>query len=237
MHLFYTPDITPGSYQLPEEESKHAIRVLRLKQGDELFLVDGRGGFFKANIIDDSAKHCTVQVIAEEKQFQHPQNRISIAIAPTKNMDRMEWFFEKAVEIGIRELFLLQTSNSERTVVKTERLAKIGIAAMKQSLNAYLPVVHEMQSLKQFLLSAKTFSGQKFIAHCAQEEKQHLKNVYQPNSDALVLIGPEGDFSSAEIALARGEGFQPVSLGSSRLRTETAALYACTCLNMLNENY
>ncbi|MCW3101707.1 MAG: rRNA methyltransferase [Bacteroidetes bacterium] len=236
MHLFYTPDISGTAYTLNEEESRHAVRVLRLEAGDIIRLIDGKGGFYTAEIMDAHQKHCSVRVTASQKEFDKRLHRLHIAIAPTKSNDRTEWFVEKATEIGIDEISLLDCDNSERTVVKTERLQKVAIAAIKQSLKAYLPQIHEMSGFKKFISSTKELQMQKFIAHChSREQLPHLKSRFT-KGDALVLIGPEGDFSAEEVRLAVENGFIEISLGSSRLRTETAALYACTTINLLNND-
>ncbi|HEX8515692.1 MAG TPA: 16S rRNA (uracil(1498)-N(3))-methyltransferase [Bacteroidia bacterium] len=236
MHLFYTPDISGGSYTLPEEESKHAIRVLRLKTGDAIQLIDGKGGFYTAEITDDHQKHCTVKITDTKKEFEKRRQHLHIAIAPTKNNDRTEWFVEKATEIGIDEISLIDCKNSERSVVKTERLQKVAVSAMKQSLKAYLPKINEITDFKKFISSVKDFSGDKFIAHCQSgfTAGSHLRSLYTPGNNVLVLIGPEGDFTADEVKLASENGFKEISLGTSRLRTETAALYACTTINILN---
>jgi 16S rRNA (uracil1498-N3)-methyltransferase len=236
MHLFYTPDITGVTYTLNEEESRHAVRVLRLEAGDVIRLIDGAGGFYTAEIIDAHQKHSSVKITSVQKEFEKRAQRIHIAIAPTKSNDRTEWFVEKATEIGIDEISLLDCDNSERTVVKTERLQKVAIAAIKQSLKAYLPLIHDMSSFKKFINSTKELAVQKFIAHChSRESLPHLKSKFT-KGDALILIGPEGDFSAEEVKLAVENGFIEISLGSSRLRTETAALYACTTINLLNHD-
>jgi 16S rRNA (uracil1498-N3)-methyltransferase len=237
MHLFYTPGITGETYTLNEEESKHAIRVLRLKTGDLIQLIDGSGGFYTAEIIDDHQKHCSVRIKEMKKEFEKRDHFLHIAIAPTKNNDRSEWFLEKATEIGIDEISLLECTNSERSVVKTERLQKVAISAIKQSLKAYLPKINEIIALKKFLSASTSFKGQKFIAHCNNSLSQgsHLKTLYTAGKDVLILIGPEGDFTSEEVKLAVENGFKEISLGSSRLRTETAALYACTTINIMNQ--
>jgi 16S rRNA (uracil1498-N3)-methyltransferase len=236
MHLFYTPDISADTYTLNEEESKHAVRVLRLETGDIIHLIDGHGGFYKAEIIDDHQKRCTVKITDTKKEFEKRDHHLHIAIAPTKNNDRTEWFLEKATEIGIDELSLIDCSNSERSVVKTERLQKVAISAIKQSLKAYLPKINEITPFKKFITSLKDFQGQKFIAHCQSPLSQatHLKTLYSSKKDVLILIGPEGDFTSEEVKLALENGFKEIGLGTSRLRTETAALYACTTISILN---
>lgn len=230
MHIFYTPDIQ-RTFELPEEEARHCIKVLRLTEGDEIMLTDGTGNFYKAGINGIGGKRCTVSVT--ETIFQEPlwKGHHHIAMAPTKNMDRNEWFAEKATEIGFDELTFLNCRYSERKVIKTERIEKIMVSAIKQSLKARLPKVNEMVSFDAFIAGVQC--EQKFIAHCYQGEKPRLKDVLQPGKDALVLIGPEGDFSEDEVRKAIEKGFIPVSLGQSRLRTETAALVACFTLKEL----
>lgn len=236
MHLFYTPDITLPTYVLTEEESKHCVRVLRLSIGDNITLIDGKGGWYEAKITLDHPKKCEVRIISEQKEVGKSSYKLHLAIAPTKHMDRLEWFAEKATEIGIGELSLLNCHHSERVVVKTERLEKVLISAMKQSLKAYLPKLNPVMDFKKFMESVVDFNGQKFIAHChpAAVEKLHLKKLYQEQESVLILIGPEGDFSSEEVKMALEKGFREISLGSSRLRTETAALAACLTVHILN---
>jgi 16S rRNA (uracil1498-N3)-methyltransferase len=221
--LFYAPDIE-SLPELPEEEAAHALRVLRLKEGDGLRLTDGRGNFYEAFIRRAHPKHCELEVGRPIPAGRLWPFRLHIAVAPTKNLDRMEWFCEKATEIGIDEITLLDCRFSERRELKTARLEKILVSAMKQSQKARLPQLHGMTSFASFL--NQPFEGQKFIAHCREGEKAELKEALQ-GGNVLVLIGPEGDFSAEEVAEAGSRGFQPVALGKSRLRTETAALYAC----------
>jgi 16S rRNA (uracil1498-N3)-methyltransferase len=236
MHLFYTPDITSDIYTLSEEESRHAVKVLRLKTGDRIQLIDGDGGSYEAEIIDDHQKRCSVKVISKQKEFGKRNWHFHIAVAPTKNLDRMEWFIEKATEIGIEEISMIDCEKSERTVIKTERLNKVAISAIKQSMKAYLPKVNELNDFKKFIDSTSGSKGEKFIAHChSRETLPHIKTLYSKGKDALILIGPEGDFSENEVKLALENGFIEISLGQSRLRTETAALYACAVINVLNE--
>ena len=232
MHVFYTPDIQVKS-ELPEDEAQHCIRVLRLKQGDEIFLTDGKGCFYKAEIGTISGKRCLVTIKETIHQVSPWGCHLHIAMAPTKNMDRTEWFAEKATEIGFDELTFLNCRFSERKVIKTERIEKILISAVKQSLKATLPILNEMIDFNKFM--NKDFKGQKFIAHRYEGEKPLLKDVLHKGEDALVLIGPEGDFSPEEVEKAIAKGFTPVSLGKSRLRTETAALVACHTLNLSNQ--
>lgn len=232
MHVFYTPDIAT-SPELPEEEAGHCLRVLRLSIGDEIMLTDGKGCFYKAVISAASGKRCQVKVTETIPQEKGWNGWLHIAMAPTKNMDRTEWFAEKATEIGFDELTFLNCRYSERKVIKTERIEKILVSAVKQSLKAAKPVLNEMTDFNSFITS--DFGGQKFIAHCYEGEKQLLKEVIHPGEDALVLIGPEGDFSEEEVEKAIANGFRPISLGKSRLRTETAALVACHTMNLLNQ--
>lgn len=232
MHIFYTPDIK-NNLELPEEEAKHCLKVLRLTQGDEIMLTDGTGNFYNAEITTATNKRCLVAI--RETIYQEPlwKGYLHIAMAPTKNMDRIEWFAEKATEIGIDELTFLNCRYSERKVIKTERIEKITISAMKQSLKARLPKINDMTAFDAFI--NHTTAEQKFIAHCYAGEKPLLKDVLKPGKDTVVLIGPEGDFSEEEVQKATDKGFIPISLGKSRLRTETAALVACFTLNELNQ--
>lgn len=232
MHVFYTPDILTHS-ELPTEEAQHCIRVLRLSQGDEIMLTDGKGHFYKAEIAAAGGKRCMVAIKEKIPQESFWEGHLHIAMAPTKNMDRNEWFAEKATEIGFDELTFLNCRFSERKVIKTERIEKILVSAMKQSLKARLPQLNEMMPFDQFI--RQDFPGQKFIAHCYEGGKPLLKDVIRKGEDALVLIGPEGDFSPEEVEKAQAKGFVPISLGKSRLRTETAALAACFTLNQTNQ--
>lgn len=231
MQVFYTPDIAVNA-ELPEEEAGHCVRVLRLSEGDEIRLTDGKGFFYRAVIRRAHPKHCEVELLESWQQPALWPFRLHIAVAPTKNMDRMEWFAEKATEIGIDEITCLNCRFSERREIKTARLEKILVSAMKQSLKATLPRLTGMTDFKTFV--ARPFDGRKFIAHCEEGEKVSLKSSYRPGENALILIGPEGDFSPEEIAWALASGFEPISLGESRLRTETAALAACHTIHVLN---
>lgn len=233
MKLFYTPDISSDSfYTLNEEESKHAIRVLRLKTGDQITLIDGKGHFFQAKVHEDHPKKCVVEILHKDSELTSLP-LIHIAIAPTKNNDRFEWFIEKATEIGIQEITPLVCEHAERKNINLDRLEKKAISAMKQSLKARLPIIHEATSFKDLI--SKNFKGVKYIAHCYQNQQKHLKEIYNPGENTLILIGPEGDFSETEIKMAIENGFQPVTFGKSRLRTETAGIVACHTINLLNE--
>ena len=231
MHLFYTPDIATRQ-DLPEEEAAHCLRVLRLAMGDEVMLTDGKGAFYRAQLSAVSGKRCCVSVMEEIRQEPLWRGQLRLAVAPTKNMDRMEWLTEKATEIGVDEIHFLDCRYSERKVLKTDRIEKIAVSAMKQSLKARKPIVWEMTPFKRFI--SQDFTGQKFIAHCHEGEKPLLQDVLVPGEDALVMIGPEGDFSEEEVREAVAHGFRPISLGKSRLRTETAALVAVHIMNMIN---
>ncbi|MDP2336302.1 MAG: 16S rRNA (uracil(1498)-N(3))-methyltransferase [Bacteroidota bacterium] len=233
MHIFYTPDISGNTYTLDEPESKHCVRVLRLVLGDKITLVNGRGGFFTAEITDPDPKRCAVKVTQSEPNFGLRNFQVHVAIAPTKNMERIEWFLEKATEIGINRVTPLLCRYSERKDIKHDRLEKVMVSAMKQSLKAYLPQLDELTKFSEFI--SQPFNGQKYIAHCEEQHRELLKNAVQPGESYLILIGPEGDFSTEEIELALKAGFLPVSLGDSRLRTETAGVVACHTFNFLNE--
>ncbi|MDR1881181.1 MAG: 16S rRNA (uracil(1498)-N(3))-methyltransferase [Prevotella sp.] len=229
--IFFTPDIL-SSVELPVEEALHCIRVLRKKEGDEILLTDGKGFFYDAEIIQADPKHCIVNIL---KTIEQPKNRnfnLQIAFAPTKNIDRIEWFAEKATEIGIDRFIPVLCQHSERKEIKVRRIEKILVAAMKQSQKALLPQLDEIRPFSEFV--KQEFDGQKFIAHCYPQEKALLKDIYRKGNNALILIGPEGDFSEKEVKDALNNGFVPVSLGESRLRTETAALVACHAIHVLN---
>lgn len=234
MHLFYTPDIRPEhkAFILNEEESKHAIRVLRLPAGQQLQLVDGSGGYYTAMITDAHPKRTVLEILDMRTAYGKRPYYLHIAVAPTKSMDRMEWFVEKATELGVDEITPIICEHSERTVVKPERLRKVAIAAMKQSQRAYLPKINPTVQFAD-LIGGEAF-GKRFIAHCADGEKQRLGHSLQPGEPAIILIGPEGDFSMAEINAALSYGFAPVTFGNARLRTETAALVACMEMHLLH---
>jgi len=233
MQLFYTPDITDSPlYFLSEEESKHCIRVLRLQVNDHVQLIDGRGGFYEAEIVDPHPKKVALKLLTHQASFGKRNHYLHIAVAPTKNIERLEWFLEKATEIGIDEISLIICQRSERKEAKAERLNKIITAAMKQSLKAYHPILNEAVSFQRFI--AQKHTAQKFIAHCEPGEKGDLRKLIKPNGNYLIMIGPEGDFAPKEIEDALQNGSEPITLGDSRLRTETAALEACFEINFLN---
>ncbi len=232
MIIFYCRDIQ-ACPELSEEDSGHAVRVLRHREGDQVTVVDGQGRFYRCAITAAHPKHCQLQILSVEEE-QHWPYRVELAIAPTKNLDRMEWWLEKATEMGLDRFIPLRTRFSERKELKTERMQRIAVSAMKQSLKATLPQIDEMTDLKAFL--AQPFEGQKFIAHCIKDAPRRLlSQEVQPGAAVRVLIGPEGDFSEEEIALALQHGYQPVSLGEQRLRTETAALASVHTVHVINE--
>lgn len=234
MQLFYTPDIQTHhkAFVLSEEESKHAVRVLRLTTGNRINLVDGRGGLYTAVITDAHPKRTVLEIETVNVDHERRPYRLHIAIAPTKNIDRMEWFLEKATEVGIDEITPIICERSERKEIKTERLNKVMVAAMKQSLKAYLPKLNEAVSYSSFL--NREFDGDKAIAHCEAGNKVYINQHMPPTVNCLILIGPEGDFSPSEISKAETKGFRSVTLGDARLRTETAALAACIEVALLN---
>jgi 16S rRNA (uracil1498-N3)-methyltransferase len=207
--------------------------VVKIKFVYNRELIDGKGGFFTAKIIEPNPKKCMVEIVETKKDYKKRNHHLHIAIAPTKNNDRLEWFLEKATEIGIDEITPIVCEHSERKVIKPERLEKILISAMKQSIKAYKPQLNELVRYMDFI--KQPFAGEKFIAHCEDHEKSFLKNRYTVGRDVLILIGPEGDFSPAEIELALQNQFKEISLGNSRLRTETAGVVACHTINLLNE--
>ena len=224
MHLFYTPDLNGNLYTLNEIESKHCVRVLRLNIDDEIQLIDGKGSFFTAKIIDSNSKKCIVEIIDTKTEFGIRNHYLHIAIAPTKNIDRFEWFLEKATEIGIDEITPIICEHSERKTIKPESLEKIIVSAIKQSIKAYKPKLNNLISYVDFI--SQNSDCKKYIAHCEENTKTLLKNDYYKGHNAIVLIGPEGDFSPNEIKLAKQNGFTEISLGESRLRTETAGIIA-----------
>ena len=233
MQLFYNPNLneTATSFVFDKEESKHIIKVLRKKEGDILHVTNGLGYMFTVEITIASDTKCTVKIKETEKQ-EVPKFNLHLAVAPTKMNERYEWFLEKATEIGVQEITPIICEHSERKIIKTDRFQKIIESAMKQSLHYYLPKLNEPIRFKDFIKTKK--SGQLFIAHCEETSKKLLKNELKTSQDTTILIGPEGDFSVKEIQLAVENNFIPVSLGSTRLRTETAAIVACHSVVFIN---
>jgi 16S rRNA (uracil1498-N3)-methyltransferase len=218
-------------YDFDKEESRH-FKVLRLKNGDIVYLTDGKGNMHKAEVIDNNYISTKVQIVQSDKEYNKRPFYLHIAIAPTKSPDRFEWFLEKATEIGVDEITPIICERSEKTRLKTERLEKILESAMKQSLSAYLPRLNPARPYNEIIKESSQY--QKFIAYCNDNERSELKTVCLPGKQTLILIGPEGDFTEKEIAFAKKNNFQQISLGNSRLRTETAGVVACTIINMIN---
>ncbi|MBG8554032.1 16S rRNA (uracil(1498)-N(3))-methyltransferase [Hymenobacter guriensis] len=231
-HTFFAPDLALPTYTLPEDESKHAVRVLRLAPGDAVVLVNGRGGVFQAEVDMADAKRCRLRITREEQVPRRPY-QVHVAVAPTKNLDRMEWLVEKATEIGVDTLTFLRCARSERRELKLERLEKIAISALKQSGQAWLPQLSELTDFGRFLPTVEPATT--FIAHLDEGERTPLARVAAAGSGCRILIGPEGDFTPQEIDAAFARGIRPVTLGNSRLRTETAALAAVHTVHVARE--
>lgn len=233
MQLFYTPDVTPETtqYFFDSDESKHISKVLRKKEGDVLFVTNGQGYLFRTELVLANPKSCEVKILDFEKQTSK-NYYLHLVVAPTKMNERYEWFLEKATEIGVDEITPVICDHSERKVVKEDRFDKIILSAMKQSLSCYKPILNPAIIFHEFLKADIT--GQKFMAHCAEGERFSLKNKVEVRKEVTILIGPEGDFSEGEISAALAKGFAPVTLGDTRLRTETAAIVACHTVALIN---
>lgn len=231
MELLYDCEFN-GNGILSEEESRHCISVMRHKKGDVLHITNGKGYCYTCLIDDPHPKRCKVSLQAQQ-HIAAPSYSLHMAVAPTKNIDRFEWFLEKAVELGIQEITPIWCDHGERNRIRAERLEKILISAMKQSLKFYLPKLHDPLPFKEWI--AQPRAGKGYILHCRESEKQHLFRLLQPLEPVALLIGPEGDFSVAEIEMALQHGFREATLGNKRLRTETAALAACHLANLVNE--
>ena len=234
MIVFYAPDLESTGL-LPESDSAHCCRVLRMKEGDEIMVTDGKGHRFLCKIVEAHHKHTAVEIISREDVPNHWGVKITLAVAPTKLSDRMEWMLEKAVEIGIDRVVLLRCRHSERKAIKTERLEKVMISAMKQSLKGVLPEITEMTDFKDFISECKG-SGGLYMGYCdsAYPRREFVKECKSGES-VTIMIGPEGDFSPEEVASAVEAGFLPVTFGESRLRTETAALYGVAAVHIINQ--
>lgn len=230
MNQFYQPAIANGIHHLNEDESRHAVKVLRMKAGDQLHITDGLGSFYHATISEADPRKCTFSIL-EKKSVLARKFSIAIALAPTKNIDRIEWFVEKAVELGIDQIHFMLCQNSERKTVNMERIEKIAISAMKQSGQAWLPTCTGIKPFQQILTIS---ADQRFICFVDQLNPDQLNSLATVGKEYLVLIGPEGDFRDEELKQAMDHGFKKVSLGHNRLRTETAALAACHTLNLIN---
>lgn len=223
MHIFYQPDISSGF--LFEEESIHAVKVLRLQTGDDIVIVDGVGGYYQAKVTLPHPKKCEFEILTSALNYGKRDYKLHLAIAPTKNIDRLAWFIEKATEIGVDEITPILCRYSERKIIKSERLEKVIVSAAKQSLKAYFPVLNPLCTFDELL--QQHHAKAKYIAHCYSTEKTPLKALLPDQKDILILIGPEGDFSQEEVEKAIKNDFYPISLGESRLRTETAGVVAC----------
>jgi 16S rRNA (uracil1498-N3)-methyltransferase len=237
MQLFYSPDIVAAGFcTLDAEESRHAVRVMRLRAGDGLNVTDGRGSLYECRIVTADDRACVVESVGSLPTTHSPLPTLHLAVAPTKNPSRMEWLVEKAVEMGVGEITLLQCDHSERSFLKTDRLEKLAVSAMKQSLRCWLPAIRPAVKLSDWLAALPDQpSAQRFIAHCEDDQPRvALGEVLEQGRETVVLIGPEGDFSRQEIEQAMGCGFRAVSFGTARLRTETAALYAVAAYNYVN---
>ena len=235
MQLFYAPEITLPQYTLSEEESKHCVRVLRMEPGDELHITDGRGTMHRCKVVDANAKRCVVEVVESQYEYQKMDYELTVAIAPTKIIDRFEWFLEKSTEVGISEIYPIECDHSERRQLKLDREQKVVTSAVKQSLKAYHPVLHPLTDVRDVI--TMPFEGAKFIAHCNSElgEREYLGRLLKKGEKTLILIGPEGDFSPEEITFALQNGFKAISLGRERLRTETAAVVATVVTSTINK--
>ncbi len=235
MQLFYNPEINENDlkFTFSKEESRHIILVLRKKEGDVLHITNGEGLLINGKIVSANVKKCVVDIITSTQE-KFAKNKLHMAVAPTKMNDRFEWFLEKATEIGVHEITPVICERSERKVIKKNRLEKVLQSAMKQSLRTYLPKLNEATSYREFLKKITTES--RFIAHCEEDDKTAFSTQIIGDTDVTILIGPEGDFSRKEIKSAYEHGFLPISLGNSRLRTETAAIVACTLVNLTNNN-
>ena len=233
MQLFYNPTLTEKSseFTLDPEEGRHLLKVLRKKAGDLFYVTNGKGWLFEATLVSANPKNASASIVSSKKTHAK-MHSLHLVVAPTKSIDRFEWFLEKATEIGVNEITPIICEHSERKVLKMDRLQKVVQSAMKQSLRTYLPVLHDPISFKEFM--TQEHAGLLFIAHCEEEEKMELKRRVAPDKKITILIGPEGDFSPSEITQAYEKHFLSVSLGDSRLRTETAAIYACTTVAVLN---
>jgi 16S rRNA (uracil1498-N3)-methyltransferase len=230
VNLFFQPAVSEGINHLTTEESYHAFRVLRMSVGDDIKITDGKGVFYQGQITSIDSKTCVFKINTHEKTPKKNYH-IHIAIAPTKNADRIEWFVEKAIEIGVDEISFILCKNSERKVLNLERIEKIAVSAMKQSQQAWMPLLHPLRPFSEIL---KQPGDQRFIGHVDSSNPIHLKAIAKPNKSYLVLIGPEGDFGNEELNAALQAGFEKVSLGENRLRTETAGLTVCQTLQFVN---
>jgi 16S rRNA (uracil1498-N3)-methyltransferase len=230
---FYSTRIYDDFIILPEDEAHHALKVLRKKIGDKITVVDGKGGVYESTFENVNTLNCKLKIIHKNQNIEFPKHSIHIGISPPKSHDRLEWFIEKSVEIGIQEISFILTDNSERKNVKLNRILKRTISSMKQSLKALMPKINDIEPVKKFMENCS--NSEKFIAHLGEEERNHLIKIAPTQGDYCILIGPEGDFSDSEIKKSQKFGFSQVTLGDNRLRTETAGVAACHILNLVNE--
>lgn len=233
MQLFFASNIKPGPFELPADEARHAVHVLRKKVGDILHFVDGKGGWFEGEIIDTGKRSCSVIAKQTKQEERRASSRLIMAVSPTKSNDRFEWFLEKATEIGVDKIIPLQCKRTERPRIRIDRYEKVLVSAMKQSLQAWLPELTEFTKINDFVKDLDA-SQQCFVAWCEEDEEILLVNNYQKGEDVCIMIGPEGDFTAAEIQMIKDKGGKAVSLGKNRLRTETAAIYATQTVALKN---
>lgn len=235
MNLFYCENISNDTFILEKEESTHLIKVLRKKKGDHVLFTDGKGILFTCEILENNLKHTKLRVLNKKVQPKHDYY-LHIAISPTKNIDRIEWFIEKSTELNIDEITPIICGNSERKSINIAKLSKIMISASKQSLSTHFPIINETINFTDFINSTTNFKGTKLIAHCNESlNKKGLKFYLKPSEPYIIAIGPEGDFRNNEITLAQKENFHEISLGNKRLRTETAGLICVNYVNFINE--
>lgn len=233
MNVFYLPTAQLGTISFPEEESKHIVKVLRMKEGDRFCVTDGNGFLYDAELVDAHPKRAAAELYNKRQGYDIRGFKVSIAMAPTKLNERTEWFLEKTTEIGIDEVKFFASYHSERRATNVERFKKIVVSAMKQSVKSMMPVIEDIVPFDK--LVKQDFDGQKFIAWIDDGVTEQLCDLYKKGENVLVLIGPEGDFSKEEVVLAKENGFVPVSLGKARLRTETAAVVACHTIQLINQ--
>lgn len=231
-NLFYAPKIGGDFYTLDKDDSSHLVRVMRAQKDETVYVTDGNGSIFECKIVDPNPKKCQLEIIKQVAGIDQRNYQLQIAIAPTKNINRFEWFLEKSTEIGIDKIKPVLCEHSERKVIKPDRLNRVITAAMKQSLKSHHPELDDLMSFTDVVKAP--FIGQKFIAYVDTNIENELVNICKSNTDTIVLIGPEGDFSKQEVQIAMENGFVPVKLGPSRLRTETAGIVACHTVNLVN---
>lgn len=234
MNYFYCSEINGKTAILNAVESAHCVRVLRMRKGDHIHIIDGIGGLYNAIIVLPDAKACVIEIVNSIDHQQKRDFRLHIAIAPTKSMERFEWFLEKSVEIGIDVITPLLCERSERKIIKTERLEKVMVSSMKQAIVLHKPKVNELIDFNAFIKKYKDEPFNRYIAHCEKTTRKQFHDVVNPKKNTIILIGPEGDFSPGEIKMAGENGFMPVTFGQNRYRTETAAIFACSIFNFIN---